>query len=63
MREVIVVSIGQAGCQIGKSVWDLLTTEHGISPEGDLMEKCEDSSVYCFFYNTESDSSNQLFFF
>jgi len=57
MREVIVVSIGQAGCQIGKSVWDLLTTEHGISPEGDLMEKCEDSSVYCFFYNTESDST------
>ncbi|KAM0789967.1 Tubulin alpha-1A chain [Microbotryomycetes sp. NB124-2] len=34
MREVLSIHIGQAGCQIGNSCWELYTLEHGLSPEG-----------------------------
>ncbi|GMM37500.1 hypothetical protein DASC09_048250 [Saccharomycopsis crataegensis] len=36
MREVISVNIGQAGCQIGNSCWELYCLEHGINPDGYL---------------------------
>lgn len=38
MREVISVNVGQAGCQIGNSCWELYTQEHGITPDGYLQE-------------------------
>ena len=34
MREVISIHIGQAGCQIGNSCWELYCLEHGILPDG-----------------------------
>ncbi len=38
MREVISVNVGQAGCQIGNSCWELYCLEHGITPDGYLQE-------------------------
>lgn len=37
MREVISVHVGQAGVQLGNSCWELYTLEHGLSPEGRLI--------------------------
>ncbi|KAK9357910.1 Tubulin/FtsZ, GTPase domain-containing protein [Lipomyces starkeyi] len=36
MREVISINVGQAGCQIGNSSWELYCLEHGIQPDGYL---------------------------
>ena len=38
MREVISINVGQAGCQIGNSCWELYTKEHGIQKDGFLQE-------------------------
>lgn len=34
MREVMNIHIGQCGVQIGNAVWELLSLEHGIQPDG-----------------------------
>jgi len=43
-REVISVHVGQAGCQIGNSAWELYCLEHGISVDGssDMNGICGD---------------------
>lgn len=33
-KEVITVHLGQAGCQVGTQVWELLCQEHDILPDG-----------------------------
>ncbi|KAM0754521.1 alpha-tubulin [Meredithblackwellia eburnea MCA 4105] len=38
MREVISVHVGQAGCQLGNACWELYTLEHGLSPDGRLLD-------------------------
>lgn len=42
MREVISINVGQAGCQIGNSCWELYCLEHGISPDGYLSDDRKD---------------------
>lgn len=37
-REAIYIHIGQAGVQIGNSVWELYCLEHGILPDGNLAD-------------------------
>merc|ERR1712137_844351 len=39
MREVISLNVGQAGCQIANSCWELYCLEHGIQPDGFLTEE------------------------
>eukprot|EP00747_Dinoflagellata_sp_TGD_P064011 gnl/TRDRNA2_/TRDRNA2_153703_c0_seq1.p1 gnl/TRDRNA2_/TRDRNA2_153703_c0~~gnl/TRDRNA2_/TRDRNA2_153703_c0_seq1.p1 ORF type:complete len:503 (-),score=104.54 gnl/TRDRNA2_/TRDRNA2_153703_c0_seq1:50-1558(-) len=34
VKECITIHIGQAGCQIGQSLWELFCIEHGIQPDG-----------------------------
>nr|UNW45407.1 alpha-tubulin [Amylostereum areolatum] len=38
MREVISVHVGQAGVQIGNACWELYTIEHGLSPDGRVLD-------------------------
>ncbi len=38
MREVVSINVGQAGCQIGNSCWELYCIEHGIQPDGYLAD-------------------------
>ena len=57
MREIICLNIGQAGCQIAHSNYELLTLEHSINPDGFKNEpfldlKNEDSP---FFYKTDME--------
>jgi len=44
MREVISIHVGQAGVQIGNACWELYTIEHGLSPDGRLVENSPSSS-------------------
>jgi hypothetical protein len=38
MREIISIHIGQAGIQLGNACWELFCIEHGIQPDGRLLE-------------------------
>ena len=48
-RECISIHIGQAGCQIGSSCWELYCLEHGISPDGTYENSNGDESFSTFF--------------
>ena len=54
MRECISIHIGQAGCQIGNSCWELYCLEHGIEPDGTLAASTggKGSSLDTFFSET-----------
>ncbi|CAD0024772.1 unnamed protein product [Aureobasidium pullulans] len=56
MREVISLNVGQAGCQIANSCWELYCLEHGIQPDGYLTEErkagSEDQGFSTFFSET-----------
>ncbi|KLT38626.1 alpha-tubulin [Cutaneotrichosporon oleaginosum] len=55
MREVISIHVGQAGVQIGNACWELYTIEHGLSPDGRLMETSashNDDGFSTFFSET-----------
>lgn len=57
-RECISIHVGQAGCQIGNSCWELYCLEHGIQPDG-LMPSDKtlgygDDSFNTFFSETGS---------
>ncbi|THH11723.1 hypothetical protein EW145_g464 [Phellinidium pouzarii] len=57
MREVISVHVGQAGVQIGNACWELYTVEHGLSPDGRLVEgspSANDDGFSTFFSETSS---------
>jgi len=51
MREILSVHVGQAGIQVGESVWELYCAEHGISPDGSPINPSnnEESSFSTFF--------------
>ena len=60
MRETISLHVGQAGCQIGASCWELYCLEHGLDPMGKLPEEWgqgrsnENESFQTFFNETQS---------
>lgn len=58
MREVISINVGQAGCQIGNSCWELYCLEHGIQPDGFLSPEAaknsRDEGFSTFFSETGS---------
>jgi len=49
MREIITINIGQAGAQIGNACWELFCLEHGIQPDGVMIDKQSDDSATTFF--------------
>ena len=51
-RECISLNLGQAGCQIGFSCWELYGLEHGISPEGKIISEYQDSDYTTFYSET-----------
>jgi tubulin alpha len=58
MRECISIHVGQAGCQIGNSCWELYCLEHGLEPNGTKEnvqtgeDNTRDSSFSTFFSET-----------
>jgi tubulin alpha len=49
MREVISIHIGQGGCQVGQSCWELYCLEHGIDQTGSKRVEGKDS--FSTFFN------------
>ena len=54
VREVLTVSVGQAGIQLGAAVWDQYCAEHGVLPNGKNPDTSDDGSFRCFFEETNS---------
>jgi len=57
MREVISLHVGQAGVQIGNACWELYTVEHGLNPDGRLVDNSpshSDNGFSTFFSETNS---------
>merc|ERR1711917_214032 len=56
MREVISIHVGQAGCQMGNSCWELYCMEHGIRMDGTMeagsTQSASDDSFSTFFSET-----------
>uniref|UniRef100_A0A8D0YG56 Tubulin/FtsZ GTPase domain-containing protein n=1 Tax=Sus scrofa TaxID=9823 RepID=A0A8D0YG56_PIG len=42
LRECLSVHIGQAGVQIGDACWELYCLEHGIQPDGVVLDGGKD---------------------
>ena len=55
VREVLTVSIGQAGVQLGDAVWRQYCAEHGIENDGKSSHKVDDVSFRCFFEETNGE--------
>jgi len=56
MRQIISIHVGQAGIQVGTSVWELYLLEHGLDVEGRFKDnhRPDDSSFQTFFSESES---------
>jgi len=55
MREIISIHVGQAGIQLGNSCWELYCLEHGIQPDGSMLNEKHsggDDAFNTFFSET-----------
>jgi len=56
VREVLTISVGQGGLQLGNRVWEQYLKEHDIGPDGKVNEKEENNA------NKEEDKNFLTFF-
>jgi len=45
MREVLLIHLGQCGCQIGNACWELFCLEHGIQPDGQKPQNADGETL------------------
>jgi tubulin alpha len=50
MRECLSIHVGQAGVQIGNACWELYCVEHGISPDGTMLERTKGDDSFSTFF-------------
>ena len=58
MREVIQVSIGQCGINLGTKFWEVLNEEHGVAMDGEYKGDNRDQQLEMIntFYNESSSN-------
>eukprot|EP01084_Bolivina_argentea_P219580 372397_1 len=52
VREVLTICVGQAGIQLGQTVWEQYCAEHSIGHKGNKQTNNLDQSFLCFFEET-----------
>jgi len=64
-RQVVTAHVGQAGCQIGSSFWELLAFEHGINKDGTLIkdENFEHHHINTMFTEVIDTKTNTEMYF
>jgi len=50
MREVLSISVGQGGIQLGNCVWDLYCAEHNIADSGEASEATKENNYFKTFF-------------
>jgi tubulin alpha len=58
MREVLTIEVGQAGIQLGNSIWEQYCAEHGIDNAGKRKENDDKNSSFRVFF--EETGSGQF---
>lgn len=55
-RETISIHIGQSGCQLASTVWELYCKEHGIKCDGSIQEEVgdDDNCFHTFFGESQT---------
>jgi tubulin alpha len=54
VREIVTISVGQAGVQLGGQVWEQYCAEHQIAPTGKLLDSGTSHKGFrCFFEDNE----------
>ena len=55
-KEVISIHLGNAGIMVGNSCWELFCLEHGIQPDGTMIDKnYNNKDAYASFFNEYKD--------
>lgn len=56
-RETVSIHLGQAGCQLANSTWELYCHEHGIKNDGNLQDfrmGDDDNCFHTFFCESQT---------
>ncbi|KAG0418193.1 Tubulin gamma chain, partial [Dictyocoela roeselum] len=56
MREIVTLQFGQCGNQVGKSFWNAITTEHGLTHSGEIIAPTSGDKKNIFFYRADDGS-------
>lgn len=56
VREILTISVGQGGVQLGNSIWKQYCNEHNVDSNGSRPECGEDASFSSFFEETDFGS-------
>ncbi|KAL7719055.1 Tubulin beta chain [Entamoeba marina] len=56
MREIICLQIGQCGNQVGEKFWDLISQEHGLSPDGMFSGNKQQQQRLNVYFNEAASS-------
>ena len=60
MRECLSVHVGQAGCQIGNSCWELYCLEHGLGKDGKMAsDKAPGDVSYSTFFQETGETHSK----
>jgi len=56
-REIITLQVGQCGNQIGSAFWERLCNEHGIGPDGIVLDQAQEGNDRkdVFFYQADDE--------
>ena len=49
VREVITLSVGEAGINLGSTIWQQYNLEHSINPTGDRSMKDDEKAFHSFY--------------
>jgi len=62
LREVITISVGQGGCQLGNAIWEQYCCEHLIAQNGthDVRQSWEDENFHTFFEEKKEESGTHF---
>ncbi|KAG0441160.1 Tubulin gamma chain [Dictyocoela muelleri] len=56
MREIVTLQFGQCGNQVGKSFWNTITSEHGLTQSGEVINTASNDKKNIFFYQADNGS-------
>eukprot|EP01083_Nonionella_stella_P085627 237488_1 len=56
-RELISISVGQAGIQYGDTLWRQYSAEHSIDENGIVTKQCTNNDFTCFYEETKAGNA------
>jgi len=54
VREVLTISVGQGGIQLGNAIWSQYNMEHGIKDNGERKDDANTDDLYFYTFYEET---------